>query len=496
MPAPKVRSKDSVQQRLRDHKREWNSTYRDFSQKLKAFKDGLNGRGNAKVGLPPSNIKEPFPGEVGSYLNQLAGEFQSLVGDAGTIISEQEQYARTRRRRKPKAPKVPTETPVSAPVAPAVPAPGAEEKAAEQLARLGISQNDLNKIASSKASRFWQYFKAIFSNKQFNKQRVGLLRQAADMYYALLDFEEDALSMKINQIPKASSSFLKFGNSVSIFVETFQGMMEYVSRATGEKPPSEPNVEKKEEPSKPTPPVPQPTPPPSKSKLSLDIEQIEEDKHLLFNAGLAKEQIIHLNNMFKEYKEETDPQLKNMWASRIKEYYKDFVMALAEEVQKKYGPANIRGVEDIIHLVRANAADETISQYMVKNASSISRFLKKKLLQLAPGSKAASVRLEISEIIDELKEIIKRMMDVIEKLEVTEASSLQEIQTLMDQLSESMDRIQRPLHILNTYYMETFFEGTMKKPKGKKPGDITQEEDMINYILKRKLKRQLSRGLT
>src|ERR1019366_1207591 len=103
MPQPaNNKPKDPKQMMLRQHKREWSDATSALIANIIAFKRGLNGRGDAKVGLPPSNIKEPLPGEIGSFLNQLTTEFQKIVADAEGIISEQEQYAHKKRQPKPK----------------------------------------------------------------------------------------------------------------------------------------------------------------------------------------------------------------------------------------------------------------------------------------------------------------------------------------------------------------------------------------------------------
>ena len=85
-------SNDPKQQALRTVKRRFNIGYKNFSQRLKGLKDGINGRAS-KVGIPASNIKDPLPGEVGTVLEQLASEFSQLVDAAHSIIDEQGMYS-------------------------------------------------------------------------------------------------------------------------------------------------------------------------------------------------------------------------------------------------------------------------------------------------------------------------------------------------------------------------------------------------------------------
>src|SRR5882757_5856168 len=105
-------SKDPIQERLKQRKKVWNTECSAFIARLNAFKPGLiafkrglNGTGDAKAGLPPSDIKEPLPSEisgalgvVNSTFGELASEFAALVSESNGIIQEQAQYAQQRRK--------------------------------------------------------------------------------------------------------------------------------------------------------------------------------------------------------------------------------------------------------------------------------------------------------------------------------------------------------------------------------------------------------------
>jgi len=495
MPAPKVRSKDSAQQRLRDHKRQWNSIYKDFSQKLKALKDGMNGRGNAKLGLPPSNIKEPMPAEIGSYLSQLAGEFQTIVGEAESIISEQGQYAKTRRRRKPKGP-AQAPNPAAQPSTPPVAAPASPEGGGvvETLSRLGMEKEGSNKI-----TRFWQYVTSIFSSKEFNRQRIGLLSQAADLYYSLLDLENNVLSVSIGSIPQAVGKYKNVKYNLDTLAGTYKGAKAMVERkaeeAGVEKPKDEKDPEDKPNAPAVTAPQEKPKSEPAKSNLNGNLAKIKTDMHLLFNANLAKPQVGEMNTLFQKYESETDPEVQSMFADQIVTYYNETVRALANSAQKKYGPVNVRTIQDIVDLVKKNQPKtaETISDYMVREShNAISRGLKRKLVKLRSSNKTAPVRLQIDEILDSMKTTVKKLMDNLEK-----DLSLEELNVLMKSLEEDKDNLKRPMHVLNVFFMQDFFSKNKKKKeksKGKRPESETtgDDEEMMDYILKRKLKRELS----
>lgn len=95
------RSADPAQEHLREQKDLWNKSTKDLIAKIIAFKRGLNGRGDPHAGLPPSNIKEPLPAQIGQYLNNIAGDYVALIDGAEKIISEQDHYSQIRRKTQP-----------------------------------------------------------------------------------------------------------------------------------------------------------------------------------------------------------------------------------------------------------------------------------------------------------------------------------------------------------------------------------------------------------
>lgn len=91
-------SKDPVQESLRSKKDSWNSDASTLIAQLIAFKRGLNGRGDPRAGIPTSRIKDPLPSEVGSYLDQMASNFNTLIHEAQSIINDQQSYSSNRQK--------------------------------------------------------------------------------------------------------------------------------------------------------------------------------------------------------------------------------------------------------------------------------------------------------------------------------------------------------------------------------------------------------------
>lgn len=468
MPTPAIKSKDPVQQKLRDHKRKWNTIYRNFSQKLKGFKDGLNGRGNTKSNIVPSNIKDPLPNEVGGLLSQLAGEFQQLVNDAETIITEQEQYSRNRKKKQPKSPTIPN----------IVPQPETQPNVVETLSRIGSTDILIVREASNKLTRSLQYISALFSRKEFTKHRVGLLSQTADIYYSLLDLENNVLTLSISSIPNTISKYKKFKYSFGAFSDAFSNVVEMVASKKNNKSINEQSsISNKQQSAG------------KKSETSLnetsapsnDLEKIKSDLHTIFNSGFAKNQVSDIFQMFRELEEENDPLMKPLWADRIKNGFNKLLDIVINEIKAEDSAANIHNIEDVSNYIKNKKRAELISDYIIKTShNKITRFLKKQLMKAVPYNKTAQIRLDIISKIDNIKILIKKIMDVLEK-----DISVENINKNILKVNQEISALKKYFHILNTFYKEEYFSHK----------DNTMDDKMMNLVLKRKLRKELSEDL-
>jgi hypothetical protein len=487
--APKGKSKDQNQEKLRANKRAWSDATSALIANIIAFKRGLNGRGDAKVGLPPSNIKEPLPGEIGSFLNQLSGEFQKIVADAESIISEQEQYSRTRRKKQPKQQKQApmAQNTTQQPVKEETVAP-AQPDIDNTLSRLGsASIEELEKIASSKLTRLWQYMTAIFSTKDFNRQRLGLMSRSVDLYRGLLDVENDILNLKISSIPEAVSKYRKFRDDFNILTGIFQGVMEMVANKAGIKPANEEKIEEqpkeKQQATQQSPIEEQQEVVNEVPQTDNEIERIKKDLHLIFNAGLGGTVVMPLNNAIDEYNKETDTNVQSLMKDRIIEAYKNLIRSIVNDVQKKYGPATINNLQDIITLIRKNKTTASLmDEDLIKFAhNSITRYLKKQLVKAIPFNETANIRLEVVSNIDSMKKILKRLINTFH-----DDLSIHEAKILIEQLDKEIKAAKRPIHILNTFYMRDLFSKNknIKHPPG-------SNDEMFDTLMKRKVKKDL-----
>ena len=107
-----AKCQDIKQMALRDHKKQWNIAAKEFIKRLISFKKGLNGRGDNSFSLPTSNIKDPLPSEVISFLSEVSSNFEQLASEALKITREQQEYSQNRRKPIEKKPEnTPNEAP-------------------------------------------------------------------------------------------------------------------------------------------------------------------------------------------------------------------------------------------------------------------------------------------------------------------------------------------------------------------------------------------------
>lgn len=180
-------SEDPVQEALREHKSQWNQDTSLLIAQLIAFKRGLNGRGEPRVGLPPGSIKDPVPSEVGRYLEQLADNYQRIVSDAKNIIDEQAHYSENR------------------------------PKSKKELEGITASvEDEMIKFASWWGSRAWTHAKTYgnpkywFFRDEDIKDRLRLLRLSQKLKQNLREIDNDLVSTGKDAIPTSIYDFIKF----------------------------------------------------------------------------------------------------------------------------------------------------------------------------------------------------------------------------------------------------------------------------------------------
>lgn len=266
------RSADPAQEHLREQKAIWNKSTTDLIAKIIAFKRGLNGRGDPRVGLPPSNIKEPLPAQVGAYLDGIATDYEALINGAERIMQEQEHYSQVRRKTQPKM--APTGVPQSQPAnSNAFPLAAVDDGAADDgledevpfcpecgqdmtyndgydaygctCGYIGPNSPGAVKTASWWGSRWWA---SNFAGKPEERPMIkNMLRSAVSMRHKMLDIENFLSSSDPNSIPRALAITSSFGiGPYKNILQFFDSFRKLHGRDL-----ADPAPPKKDEPSKP-----------------------------------------------------------------------------------------------------------------------------------------------------------------------------------------------------------------------------------------------------
>lgn len=203
-------SKDPAQQHLREQKKIWNQSVRSLIAKLIAFKRGVSGRGDPKAGLPASQIQEPLPAEIGSFMDQISMEYAAIIDGAAAIIQEQQHYSEVRRKPQPKQ-------------------NSAVQMFSEQQAQPQAAADDgLVVEASWLGSRMWANLFGIRGKGR--KHIVEMLDKSNEIRKSLEDLENILTSSNPNAISSAVNEAGALGfSSVKLLLEEFYALDKLVN---------------------------------------------------------------------------------------------------------------------------------------------------------------------------------------------------------------------------------------------------------------------------
>ena len=519
-------SNDPKQQALRTVKRRFNIGYKNFSQRLKGLKDGINGRAS-KVGIPASNIKDPLPGEVGTVLEQLASEFAQLVDSAHSIIDEQGMYSKTRRKKQPKhrQQEMPT---AEAPEQEA----GGGEKLVEQLSRLGSADEDiLISEASNRFTRLWQYIKSpITGRSEKERHRIQLLKLFADTFYRTLDFENAVLIPDLGHMPETVNTFQLLRYSFDSVKDSF---LVYRDKDVREKARIAEEHEKKraEEAMQANEEAEEPEAKPQEEQVAQKPEQNEEQakreeanrESVLASLRKTEEELglvfetfgwssvgnvlsiiaMFLKRASSNYqafmKQKTVVDKKISELAGNEQYWKDLMKAAA----KRYGKdkfANIKKKADLMARLKQAVAEnwpvidgsggkraaEGSDRIVKLSHNVLTRALRRQLIKLIPFNKTAVHRLDIVANLDKIKHELKEAMSSIEK--GIDVKALKDRIKTIDELLNETTSLVRIINVL-------FEQKTFEERKKRKTRTGEEYDPISDFLMRRKLRRDLHRGL-
>lgn len=490
------RSPDPVQEALREHKATWNDAVSEFISSMIAGKQGINGKGNASFGLPPSNIKDPLPTEVGSFLQNLSSQFQQIVSGAGAIVNEQEQYSEHRRKKAPR----PAGGIASPPSSPS-----------------GNIQNTLNNLASSRlrmiekhgstpVSRFWQYVSSPFRSDVSTKKRVALLAHGADLFYAFLDFDNTILSIDMELTPEVISKFqmlqhslkgfataLSEGNLPAATVPESTPSNQPASISEKVDPPTNqifPVIEEEEErvgpPTKPPPQISAPNQLPSQENITAYLNKATEFAMEAARSSIPlKSGAAEIRKGIGAFRKEKDPAKKTQIFEQIRRYVNELSVIVAADIDQETNESRRDKLKKMIMETSASFSQEAI----IKLAHNfVSRYLKKQLLGLRKSNKTAYPRLRASDAIANIKKILQRMMNGLEK-----SFDPETVSNDLEAISEQMEAIKSSINVISSLYRQNFYydynSGKLDRPEGRR------HPDMITPVMMEKMKKEFREAL-
>lgn len=194
------RSDDPSQESLREAKSKWNDEKKLFIAQVIAFGRGFNGKGDARAGLPTSDIKYPFPPEITQYLEDMTRRFERLVTDARHIVDMQAEYSKNRRKGKKDT------------------HPGA-------MSMVATNEFMLDKQGATRFSRWWAWVTQYpwFREDQATKDRIALMYSLADFKNQINDIEDVLGSTDKNALAHSFYSWIKFS---ALFNTRFRRMLD------------------------------------------------------------------------------------------------------------------------------------------------------------------------------------------------------------------------------------------------------------------------------
>lgn len=430
MPSRK-KSTDPLQEILRSRKDNFNANTSDLIAKLIAFKRGLNGRGDKNFGLPVSNIKEPLPTQVSSFLEQITSDFQSIVGQAREIISEQNSYSQKRKK---------------------------------SLHRQALLQFNY-KLASNPLTRFWARLNPNLSD---SNDRLSLLKLAAELDQEIKKFRHLVLSTNVADIPNVIDAKKQVGYLMATFFHTLFALKEKYDTSNKEEATEEEKqhyaLSNEEE-----------------SKIINRIQkEISDRKPLPSTINNFLDWIGRRINLWSISQSENE---KDEYFQEIMEKYNLILNFLSEKVSKETNKnIKFKTISEFIFFSKEkkdlpNIDDVDIEEIIGIKKANISNFLYEKKHKLFSDTLSAN-KLIISSI---LKKAIKTLNEIMNSLETR--MDYEFIRNQFNLLSSLLDKdISHPIKAIIKYYEQYAFQEDQKEKDKERAQDYLTRQRTRRYL--------------
>jgi hypothetical protein len=436
-------SSDPIQEKLRQSKSQWNKDVSTFITDLINLKKTMNGW-PSKFHMERSFIKDPIPSDPHSILGVLASDFQELAQSGNSIIQQQIEYSKARKKKQPKT------TNVSTPSISTSPASNLTQQLSASL------DYNLTVEGSNSVTRFFSRLKGPWFGSspevRARKYRLAMLRATALLEKDLEKFEIQILGSSGESIFVASKLLFQIDNHLKFVLESLNALKSLENESVSSAQPMEENI---------------------------PVASSEVDR--------ATAAITDFRKNFANF-DDLDGTLVKQFSSLILKFLSDDSVkeALAPEINRSYQLL----LTDINNKRGTSAA--TLSEVLMKTKSAmqvvaqnlLDKWVGKLNHKLNPFDKTSAIRLDISKLAKESRTILNQLMNSLEKGLNPEdvKSSLSEINNKMIMIKSLM----RPLEatIKGKLFDKTFVDllGDNKLTDYESKLDKKQKEQLEKMI--------------
>ena len=479
-------SSDPVQEKLRESKALWNKEVSEFINDLINFKKTMNGA-PSKFYPEKGNIKEPIPADPASIIGVLAGDFQNIATKGNSIIQQQVDYSKNRRRSAPKAGPITTPEPTTPATINETP-PSPANDLSKQLAASMEKKYNLIAEASNPISRFFTRLlnpRIGFSEAaRVRRVRMSLLDACVKTYRDLGKLQVEIVKSSKESIVSSNKLLHKTWNDWTVVARGFNiykiNMPPVVQDAGGVIPPSKEIVEEKKkdqvdkkQEEKATqelkqevkrevaPPAAAPPPPSSEEAVSVPEVSPYSESQIAMIMKLAQAVITdytknyrglatlvnigpvgmvleaHITRLIK-----SPGQYRVVHAAKLMEVYQQTLATINASAG-----TNGKSLSEILQQVQGKGKDEDNAAAQLETTAQA--FLKKWIgrtkHKLNPFDKTSGNRLEIYELATSLRKSIDQVMDLLEK-----DMNVEELNPMISGINQQMSSLRgmmRALHL-------------------------------------------------
>lgn len=390
-------SSDPAQEKLRQEKAAWNKEVSSFINDLIHLKKTINGWAS-KFHMEKSFIKDPIPADPSTIIGSLAGDFQGIAEKANKIVQHQLEYSKSRRRK----------SNIS---------PGTQTDLSKQLSLPGMTASQEYFLISEASNVISRFFTRLLNPgiggseaARIRKYRMSMLTASATLYKDLEKFQNAIVSSGPNSIFIAARLLSKIEDN---WIFLFNGFNTYKSSMPKEVKDTGGTIEVK---------------PPIDLK-NKPAEKSPSDKPKEFSNQVINNIIADFSANSGNFLDLNLKPLRSIIAKYVKSEDKaSLALSLIETYQTALAEANSKYKTngDSLFSIWQEKNQKTASRHLEIVAQNfLTRWLGKTKHKLNPFDKTSATRLDIYNLIDEIKENVDKIMNSLEKdMNPTELDSL------------------------------------------------------------------------